>query len=155
MDEHKGRLMSSVGSSFTSTTYPPYNLSETPPPSFVFIDACDVFQADFSWTLYPKLNLYAGLGSPQLKNMFTAGWTTKMKAGDTEVIAETLIAGLMSGRPAKHALEWAVLQLESMGIENVAGTPIHSGMIAWHGDPNTKTAGVYTGDQTLNLGWYQ
>jgi len=36
---HKSVLMTSVGASFTSTTYPPYNSSGVPPPNFVFTDS--------------------------------------------------------------------------------------------------------------------
>jgi hypothetical protein len=154
-DDHKSVLMSSVGSSFTVSTYPPFNPSAVSPPHFVFIDACDVFTTPFSWTLYPKYNLYDGTGIPSATNVFTAGWKTKMKVNDTSLIASTLMSKLLNGWPAQMSLIKTVQDLQASNVKNFAGDLVDLSMLGSHGDPYMKLAGIYTGDASQNVLWYK
>ena len=154
-DSHLVQLQLTVGSSFTSTTYPPYNPSGTPPANFVFVDACDTFQNDYSDVLYPGLNLFDGSGVPSPKNQFAAGWKTKLKVEDTELIAEILMGNLSSGKTSYLSVLLAVQELQAMGFETYYNEMIDLSMIEMHGDPFTKIAGIYTGTHDITLDWYR
>lgn len=153
-DDHKLELIDTVGSSFTATTYPPFNPSEQPPPSFVFIDACKVFQADFSWTLYPKVNLYDGSGIPRTKNCFTAGFTVSAPTSLTEPLAEKLCLELFYGTPALRALNATADWCKDKEWKDSDGNIITRDSFNHHGDPYTKVKGVYTANGSLSLAWW-
>ncbi len=154
-DSHKKVLMDTVGASFPGASYPPYNASTIPPPNFVFVDACNTYQSDFSWTLYPKANLYDGSGIPRATNIFGAGWNIKLRANDSSIIAEKIMLYLRFGWPARRGIEKAIVDLAALGITDTLGMTISMTMLEWDGDPYTKVIGIYTGDDIPTLNWFR
>ncbi|MGE0001204.1 MAG: hypothetical protein AB7F50_11300 [Fimbriimonadaceae bacterium] len=153
-DSHKAVLMTTVGSVFSPGTYPPYNPSGVPPCNFIFVDSCRTLDADFSWTLYPKYNLFAGPGGFQPKNQFVAGWKVTISSLWSKTFATRTMTYLASGRHAQFAVAQAAADMGVTGFYKVDGIDLDFDLHgAHHGDQFAKVAGVYTGNALPETGW--